>query len=110
MWFLVDETADGDDIVFTTHATSLKAKALRRDPRLALCVDEDQPPYSYVLLEARAELSEDIAQLRTWATRLGGRYMGQDRAAEYGQRNGVPGECLVRARITRVTALAGIAD
>jgi PPOX class probable F420-dependent enzyme len=109
VWFLVNETSNGDEILFTTHGTSVKAKALRRAPLLALCVDEQQPPYSYVLIEAEARLSEDPSELLDCATRLGARYMGADRAQEYGHRNAVPGECLVRGRITKVTALAEIA-
>ena len=49
-----------------------------------------------MLVEGRAELSEDPAALLGWATRIGGRYMGAARAGEYGRRNGVPGEQLVR--------------
>jgi hypothetical protein len=49
------------------------------------------------------------AALLDWATRLAGRYMGADRAGEYGRRNGVPGELLVRLRIERVSAHADIA-
>ncbi|MBO0841094.1 MAG: PPOX class F420-dependent oxidoreductase, partial [Sciscionella sp.] len=75
VWFAVD----GDDVVFTTHSSSLKAKALQPDPRFALLVDDQAPPYSYVLIEARARLSEDLDELRRWATVLGARYMGADR-------------------------------
>ena len=35
VWFLLD----GDDVVLTTHGSSLKARILRRDPRAALSVD-----------------------------------------------------------------------
>ena len=34
--------------------------------------------------------------LLSWATRIGGRYMGAGLAEQYGRRNGVPGELLVR--------------
>lgn len=108
VWFLVDQAPDGDHVVFTTGDTSVKARTLSRDPRFALCVDDQQPPYSYVLLEGEATLGEDLDQLRTWATRLGGRYMGEDAAEEFGRRNAVPGEYLVRGRITKVTAYADI--
>jgi hypothetical protein len=36
--------------------------------------------------------------------------MGADPAEEYGRRNAVPGELLVRLRPGRVRAVAGIAD
>jgi hypothetical protein len=36
--------------------------------------------------------------------------MGADRAEEYGRRNGVPGELLVRLRPDKIVALADIAE
>ena len=41
-------------------------------------------------------ISDDLDDVRHWAGVIGGRYMGADRADEYGERNGVPGELLVR--------------
>jgi PPOX class probable F420-dependent enzyme len=109
IWFVID-TSDGvDRIVFTTGANTVKAKALRRDPRFALCVDDDNPPYSYVQFQAEAELSEDLDEMLPLATRLGARYMGEDAAEAFGRRNAVPGEVLVRGTIARVVAEAGIA-
>ena len=105
IWF----TVDGDDVVFTTDEGSVKGRELRRDPRATLCVDDQRPPYSYVMVEGEAALSDDPAELRHWATVLGGRYMGEDRAEEYGRRNGVPGELLVRLRIGRVIAFKDVA-
>ncbi|MFD8492205.1 PPOX class F420-dependent oxidoreductase [Amycolatopsis sp. NPDC059657] len=110
IWFLLDETADGDEIVFTTGKESLKGKVLRRDPRLSLCVDDQKPPFSYIQFSAIATLHEDLAEMYRWARDIGGRYMGAARADEYGKRNAVPEEYLVRAKITKVIASAGIAD
>jgi PPOX class probable F420-dependent enzyme len=111
VWFTLDDT-DPDDVrvVFTTGTSSLKGRTLVRDPRFALCVDDQQPPYSFVLLECTAELSQDLDGLLTWATRLGTRYMGAERGREFGKRNAVPGEYLVRGRIDKVTATAAVAD
>ena len=106
IWFLIDTAEQGDEVVFTTGDTSLKAKALRRDPRFALCVDDQAPPYSYVLIKGEARLIEDLDEMLVWATRLGARYMGEDQAEEFGKRNAVPGELLVRGRITKVIAQA----
>jgi PPOX class probable F420-dependent enzyme len=113
IWFLVDATdngAGGDYLVFTSDGSSVKTHALRRDPRIALCVDLDEPPYSFVQFRAETTISEDLDELLEWATRLGARYMGAERAEEYGKRNAVPGELLVRARITNVVARAEIAN
>ncbi|MFF3816483.1 PPOX class F420-dependent oxidoreductase [Streptomyces bluensis] len=106
IWFLLD----GDDVVFNTGQGTVKGRNLARDGRVALCVDDDRPPYGFVVLEGRAALSEDLDEVRRWATRIGGRYMGEDRAEEFGARNGVPGELLVRLRVDKVLAYAGVVD
>jgi len=101
---------DGNDVLFTTHETSLKANAIRRDPRVSVCFDDERPPFSYVMVEGTAALSDEIGALQHWATVIGGRYMGEDRAGEYGARNGVPGELLVRITPTHVVAKQAVAD
>lgn len=106
VWFVLD----GDDAVFTTGFNSVKGRALSRDPRAALCVDDQIPPYSFVLVEGRATLSQEPGELLRWATVIGGRYMGPDRAEEFGRRNGVPGELLVRLTPTKVIARRGVTD
>jgi len=107
IWFEMD---DDGTLLFTTWGESIKGKSLRRDGRVSLCVDEDTPPYAYVRVDGTTTLLEDRELLRTWAARIGGRYMGAERAAEYGARNGVEGELLVRITPTRIVAQAGIAD
>ncbi len=101
---------DGDDVLFTTHETSAKAKALAHNASVALCFDDERPPFSYVIVRGEASMSDDLAELRRWATVLGGRYMGADHADEYGARNGVPGELLVRVRPTKVVVARDIAN
>jgi PPOX class probable F420-dependent enzyme len=93
---------DGDDIVFNAGDATAKVKAIRRDPRVSMCFDDERPPFSFVTIEGTATLSDDLEEVRRWATVIGGRYMGADRAEEYGARNGVPGELLVRVRPKRV--------
>ena len=115
IWYALDHsTAAPDspigDLVFTTNSATVKGRNLTRDPRLALCVDDDSPPFSFVIVEGTATVTEGPDTLRHWATVIGGRYMGTDRAEEYGQRNGVPGELVVRLHPTRVTATAGLAS
>lgn len=88
----------------------MKGKAIRRDPRISLAVDDQRPPFSYVQFTAEARLTNDYDEMLTWATKIGGRYMGAEQAEQFGRRNAVPEESLVRARITKVIARAGIAD
>ncbi|MEU8585829.1 PPOX class F420-dependent oxidoreductase [Streptomyces sp. NPDC048664] len=106
IWFLLD----GDDVVFNTGKETVKGKNLARDGRVALCVDDDRPPFDFVVLQGRAELSEDLTEVKRWATRIGARYMGAERGEEFGTRNGVPGELLVRVRIQKVLAYSAVAD
>jgi PPOX class probable F420-dependent enzyme len=105
MWFLLD----GSDLVFTTEKETVKSRNLLRDERAALCVDDERPPYSFVVLRGRRQISEEPGLLLTWATSIAARYMGEDRAEEFGERNSVPGMLLVRLRIEHVTAYAAIA-
>ncbi|PZS14936.1 MAG: PPOX class F420-dependent enzyme [Pseudonocardiales bacterium] len=106
VWF----TLDGDDVLFTTGADTVKGRNLRREERAVLAVDESTPPFDFVTIEGSVELSADLDEVLHWATVLGGRYMGQHRAAAFGARNAVPGELLVRLRPDKIVALAGIAD
>lgn len=101
---------DGDAIVFTTGADTVKGRNLASDPRMTLCVQDQEPPFSFVMVEGTAELIDDPDEVRRCATRLGGRYMGEERAEEYGARNAVPGELLVRMTIERSVAARDLAD
>jgi PPOX class probable F420-dependent enzyme len=98
IWFVID---DGD-IVFNTGETTAKGKALARDPRVVLCVDLEEPPYAFMQIQGIAELDHDPEEARRTATLSGARYMGADRAEEFGKRNGVPGELTVRIKATKV--------
>jgi PPOX class probable F420-dependent enzyme len=107
VWYDLDE--DGA-LVFNTGASTVKGKNLTREPRVSLCVDDDRPPFSFVVVEGVADVSDDLTEVRRWASRLGGRYMGPERAEEYGARNGVAGELLVRVRPERVVSALDLAD
>lgn len=98
VWFVVD---DGQ-LVFTTERGTAKGRALQRDPRVTLCVDDPHPPYSFVQVQGLAALTDDPRQVLDIATRTGARYMGADRADEFGRRNAVPGEVTVRISPTKV--------
>ncbi len=101
---------DGEQLVFTTGGRSLKARAMRREPRVSMCFDDEAPPFAFVTIAGHASLSNDLDEMLEWATRIGGRYMGADRAEEYGRRNAVPEEYLVRVSPTRIVGATGVAD
>jgi PPOX class probable F420-dependent enzyme len=106
VWFIVD----GQQLVFNTDKHSAKGRALRRDPRVVLCVDDEHPPYAFAQVQGTASMSEDPSELLDTATRIGGRYMGADRAEEFGRRNGAPGELVVRISPTKVVKAFNVAD
>src|SRR3972149_5431742 len=104
IWFVLD----GEDLVFTTWHESVKAMNMRRDPRVCICIDDDRPPFAYVQIEGTAEFSEIPQDLLYWATRIAGRYMG-DQAEAYGKRNSARGEVLVRVHPMRMTGVKDVA-
>jgi len=101
---------DGDRLVFNTGADTVKGRALRRDPRISLCFDDEAPPFAFVTVQGEVRISEEPDELVRWATIIAGRYMGADLAEQYGARNGVPGELLVIVEVRRVVGELGVAD
>jgi PPOX class probable F420-dependent enzyme len=105
VWFVLD----GEEIVFTTARDSVKGRHLARDDRIALCVDDEDPPFAYVAVRGRARLIEGAPDMLDWTTRIAARYMGQSEADAYGRRNADPSELLVRVQPERVIAKADVA-
>lgn len=106
IWFVLD----GDTLIFTTWHTTVKAKNIRQNANVSLCVDDENPPFAYTMLEGTATLLDDLEQLKLWATRIAARYMGPDLAEAFGNRNAVPGELVVRLTPTKVIFKDKVAD
>lgn len=106
VWFVLD----GDTIVFTTWHTTVKAENLRRDPRASFCVDDQTPPFAFVMIEGRVEIYEDSDELLHWTTQIARRYMGADLAEEYGRRNAESGELLVMLQPEKIVAQKELAE
>jgi PPOX class probable F420-dependent enzyme len=107
IWFVLDSNKDNNNsIIFTTGNESVKGKDMLRDPRVSLCVDDQTPPFSFVVIEGLAEINQepDLDELLKWTTKIAARYMGQDDAESYGKRNAVIGEMLVKIRPTKTIA------
>lgn len=105
IWFVLD----GNSVVFTTWHTTVKARSLAQDGRASMAVDDQTPPYSFVMVEGTATISNDLDELRPYATRIGSRYMGPEKAEAFGRRNAVEGELLVRMKIEKMVAKADMA-
>lgn len=100
VWFVLEEGV----LRIVTDGASPKAKALRQNPRASLCMDLEEPPYAFVRVDAEAVLNEDPAEALRIATAVGRRYMGADRAEEFGQRNGGEGRVVISFHPVKVIA------
>jgi PPOX class probable F420-dependent enzyme len=106
IWFVLD----GDDLVFNTGAQTIKGRALARTGYASICVDDQQPPYSFVTVSGPVTISDDLEAMRPLSTRIGARYMGEEHAEQFGRRNAVEGELLVRLRAEHVFAVRNVVD
>ncbi|MEM9464451.1 MAG: PPOX class F420-dependent oxidoreductase [Actinomycetota bacterium] len=111
IWFDLDPATG--DLVFMTGAESAKAKMLRREPRVSICVDVMEMPYDFARVDGVASITEyadDPDAIRYWATETCRRFVGDDRADEFGERNGGDDEILVRVRPTKYVGAFGVSD
>jgi PPOX class probable F420-dependent enzyme len=106
VWFILD----GEDLVFMTGADTVKGRAILRDPRVALSVDDERPPFAFAIIEGTVSISRDLDEMLPLSIAIARRYMGDEHAERYGKRNAVDGELLLRLRRVKVTAVADIAD
>ena len=97
IWFVWN---DGK-IIFCTSTSSVKAKYIRHNPKVSFCVDDDSPPYAFVIIEGNAKFSDEQKNLLKWNSIIGGRYMGKELADVYGKRNSTEGEVLIEILPTK---------
>ncbi len=98
IWFVWNE----GKIIFCTMDSSVKAKNIRHNPKVSICVDDESPPYAFVIIQGTAKFSDNQKDLLKWNTILGGRYMGEKLAEVYGKRNTVKGSLLVEVTPTKM--------
>ncbi|HEY6949529.1 MAG TPA: PPOX class F420-dependent oxidoreductase [Nitrososphaeraceae archaeon] len=107
IWYTVDEE---DKIIFNTGDKSVKAKNIRRDNRVRLCVDDQTPLFTFVTIDGIAELiSSEQGEVYKWAKIIAARYMGKDKSEAYGKRNSTKGELLIKVKPMRVIGQKNIA-
>ncbi|MGI0050888.1 MAG: PPOX class F420-dependent oxidoreductase [Nitrososphaeraceae archaeon] len=108
IWYTLDEE---DNIIFNTGKNSVKAKNIQRDNRVRLCVDDQVPLYSFVIIDGVAEIisKADQKELFKWARIIAVIYMGNDKAEEYGKRNSSEEELLIKIKPIKVIGQKDIA-
>jgi len=53
IWFVWNE----GKIIFCTGESSVKGKNMRRNPQVSICVDDESPPYAFVIIQGTAKLN-----------------------------------------------------
>ena len=101
IWFTLD---DEGNIIFNTGNNSVKAKNIKRNNRVRLCVDDQIPLFSFVTIDGIAEIisNADQKELFKWAKIIAARYMGNDKAEEYGKRNSSENELLIKIKPIKI--------
>jgi PPOX class probable F420-dependent enzyme len=104
IWFVLD----GDDIVFMTGADTVKGKSLQRDPRTSLVVDLEEPPYAFVMVEGTVTISTDLDEMLPLSIAIAKRYVPSEQAEDFGRRNAVEGELLLRLHPEKTVAVGDL--
>jgi PPOX class probable F420-dependent enzyme len=108
IWFILE--GDNTNIVFMTWHDSIKAKNIKSNPKVSLCVDDQTPPFSFVTVEGTAEIIDEPNDLLRWATSIAARYMGEKNAQTYGTRNSSEGELLLRIKPNKIIGQKDISE
>lgn len=107
IWFMLD----GEHLIFTAWHTSIKVKNILHDARVAICVDEDAPPYHYVMIEGQATIMDKSGEAsHYWAKTIAERYMGAEKAEELAGRYGKEGEWVFRMIPEKIIAYKNVTD
>jgi PPOX class probable F420-dependent enzyme len=104
VWFILDNDVN---IIFATGKQSAKGKHLLRDPRVVFSVDDQTPPFSFVMIEGTAEVDQepDKGELLKWATKIAERYVGSEAAEAHGKEiAALEGAMLVKIKTTKIIA------
>jgi len=102
VWFTLDDR----DLIFSTSSRSVKARNMTRDPRVAIAVDDETPPFTFVSITGRAEMMQRPDDFLEWTTRIASRYVGAERGPELGRLYVEMDDLLVRVRMESFTARA----
>jgi PPOX class probable F420-dependent enzyme len=106
VWFILD----GDDLVFMTGESTVKGRAMLRDPRVAISIDDENPPFAFAIIEGVVSISRDLDEMLPLSIAIARRYVGDELAEQYGRRNAVQGELLLRLHRVKVTAVSDLSD
>ncbi|MFI7059665.1 PPOX class F420-dependent oxidoreductase [Kribbella sp. NPDC050124] len=99
---------EGDELAFALSPGSVKGKSLAHDRRVAVCVSDEQQPYSFVTIEGQARTSAEPDQVKRVAAGIADRYYPARPAAALAETFVQEGFTAVRISITNVIARSGL--
>jgi PPOX class probable F420-dependent enzyme len=99
---------DGDELAFALSPGSVKGKNLARDRHVAICVSDEQQPYSFVTIEGEAQVSAEPDQIKHIGAGIANRYYPSQPAADVAESFVQAGFSAVRVSITNVIARSGL--
>jgi PPOX class probable F420-dependent enzyme len=85
---------DAGDFLVLCERTSVKARNVGRDPRVAFCIDDDRPPYHAVLVRGRVTVED--APGREWRLALAIHYLGEENGRRYIETSMHPNNVMLR--------------
>jgi hypothetical protein len=101
---------DDDDILFLTNAETVKGRDLLRDPRVTLVVDDETPPFAFVMIEGTAVASRDVGNLEQLARRISQRYDAGEGTEDFVRFAREELGMLVHVAPTRIVALERVGE
>ena len=117
IWFVLDNYENSKrrskigNIIFTTYRTSVKANNIMQNNRVSICIDDQIPPFSFVIIFGTAKIYPyNQKEVLKWAIKIAERYMGKKNAKAYGRRNSGEGAVPVKINPTRIIAEKDIAS
>jgi PPOX class probable F420-dependent enzyme len=101
---------DDDDILCLANAETVKGRDLLRDPRVILVVDDEVPPFAFVMIEGTAVASRDVGNVEQLARRISQRDDAGEGMEEFVRfaREGLG--MLVRVAVSRIVALERVGE
>jgi PPOX class probable F420-dependent enzyme len=101
---------DDDDILFLTNAETVKGRDLLRDPRVTLVVDDEVPPFAFVMIQGTAVASQDVGNVEQLARRISQRYDAGEGMEEFVRFAREELGMLVRVAASRIVALERVGE
>ena len=122
IWFVLDAE---NNLIFGTEAGSVKGKNISRDPRVSICIDNQEFPYSFVTIFGIVEkfreyhessgvedknITEESKDFIRWMRKISERYVGSEKSDRYAKRNTTEEAILYRVRPLHIASEKVIAD